>query len=99
MNMIAPGVLRGKIIGRLDSMGTGGIWRETNLGLDRISHKRVIVDASKIEYCDGFGIGCFTGRPIGESRRTPDPAFPRVQDRVSTPDILRDAVGSDCSPH
>jgi anti-anti-sigma regulatory factor len=62
-NMIAPSVLGVKIIGRLDSKTTGNIWRETNLELDRTSPKRVIVDASGIEYCDGSGIGCFAGRP------------------------------------
>jgi phospholipid/cholesterol/gamma-HCH transport system permease protein len=56
-SMIAPGVLGVKIIGRLDSMSTGSIWRETNLELDRTSPKQVIVDASEIEYCDGSGIG------------------------------------------
>jgi phospholipid/cholesterol/gamma-HCH transport system permease protein len=56
-SMIAPGVLGVKIIGRLDSMSTGSIWRKTNLELDRTSLKQVIVDASEIEYCDGSGIG------------------------------------------
>ncbi|MCG6972700.1 MAG: MlaE family lipid ABC transporter permease subunit [Desulfobacterales bacterium] len=56
-SMIAPGVLGVKIIGRLDSLSTGSIWRETNLELDRTSPKQVIVDASEIEYCDGSGIG------------------------------------------
>jgi phospholipid/cholesterol/gamma-HCH transport system permease protein len=60
-NMIAPSVLGVKIIGRLDSMSTGNIWRETNLELDRTSPKRVIVDASEIQYCDGSGIGYFFG--------------------------------------
>lgn len=48
-NMIAPDVLGVKIIGRLDSMSTGNIWRETNLELDRTSYKRVIVDAFEVE--------------------------------------------------
>jgi phospholipid/cholesterol/gamma-HCH transport system permease protein len=56
-SMIAPGVLGVKIIGRLDSMSTGSIWRKTNLELDRTLPKEVIVDASEIEYCDGSGIG------------------------------------------
>jgi phospholipid/cholesterol/gamma-HCH transport system permease protein len=60
-NMIAPGVLGVKIIGRLDSMSTGSIWRETNLELDRTSPEQVIVDASEIEYCDGSGIGYLFG--------------------------------------
>ena len=60
-SMIAPGVLGVKIIGRLDSMSTGSIWRETNLEIDRASPKQVIVDASEIEYCDGSGIGYLFG--------------------------------------
>ena len=60
-SMIAPGVLGVKIIGRLDSMSTGNIWRETNMELDRTSPKRVVVDASEIEYCDGSGIGYLFG--------------------------------------
>jgi phospholipid/cholesterol/gamma-HCH transport system permease protein len=60
-SMIAPGVLGVKIIGRLDSMSTGNIWRETNFELDRTSPKQVIVDASEIEYCDGSGIGYLFG--------------------------------------
>jgi phospholipid/cholesterol/gamma-HCH transport system permease protein len=60
-SMIAPGVLGVKIIGRLDSMSTGSIWRETELELDKTSPKRVIVDASEIGYCDGSGIGYLFG--------------------------------------
>jgi anti-anti-sigma regulatory factor len=62
MNMIAPSVLGVKIIGRLDSMSTGNIWREANLELDRTPPKRVIVDAFEVEYSDGSGIGCFADR-------------------------------------
>jgi phospholipid/cholesterol/gamma-HCH transport system permease protein len=60
-SMIAPGILGVKIIGRLDSMSTGNIWRETNKQLDRTLPKRVILDASEIEYCDGSGIGYMFG--------------------------------------
>jgi phospholipid/cholesterol/gamma-HCH transport system permease protein len=60
-SMIAPDILGVKIIGRLDSMSTGNIWRETNMELDRTSPKRVVVDASEIEYCDGSGIGYLFG--------------------------------------
>jgi phospholipid/cholesterol/gamma-HCH transport system permease protein len=59
--MIAPGVLGVKIIGRLDSMTTGNVWRKINMELDRMSPKRIIVDASEIEYCDGSGIGFLFG--------------------------------------
>ena len=61
MSMIAPDVLGVKIIGRLDSMSTGNIWRETNMELDRTLPKRVIVDASEVEYCDGSGVGYLFG--------------------------------------
>jgi phospholipid/cholesterol/gamma-HCH transport system permease protein len=60
-NMIAPGVLGVKIVGRLDSSSTGSIWRKTDIELDKTSPKQVIVDASEIEYCDGSGIGYLFG--------------------------------------
>jgi phospholipid/cholesterol/gamma-HCH transport system permease protein len=59
--MITPGILGVKIIGRLDSMSTGNIWRETNKQLDRTLPKRIVVDASEVEYCDGSGIGYLFG--------------------------------------
>lgn len=54
-SMIAPDVLGVKIVGRLDSMNTGNMWRETHRELDRTSPRQVVVDASGIEYCDGSG--------------------------------------------
>jgi hypothetical protein len=47
--MIAPSVLGVKIIGGIDSMNTGNIWRETNPEIDGTTPKRVIVDASEFE--------------------------------------------------
>ncbi len=43
--------------GNLDSTSTGSIWQEAVKVLERASTKRVVVDASKIDYCDGSGIG------------------------------------------
>jgi len=43
--------------GRLDSTSTGSIWQEAVKALEQASSKRIIVDASKIDYCDGSGIG------------------------------------------
>ena len=43
--------------GRLDSTSTGSIWQEAVKALERASSKRVVVDASRIDYCDGSGIG------------------------------------------
>ncbi len=45
------------IEGRLDSTSTGSIWQESMDALELASSKKVVVDASKIEYCDGSGIG------------------------------------------
>jgi phospholipid/cholesterol/gamma-HCH transport system permease protein len=45
------------ISGRLDSTTTGKIWRETIEILGRTSVRLIVVDASKIDYCDGSGIG------------------------------------------
>ncbi len=51
------GVLTITIDGRLDSTSTGSIWEEAVTVLERESSKRVVVDASRIDYCDGTGIG------------------------------------------
>ncbi len=45
------------IEGRLDSTSTGSIWQEAINALELSSSKNVIVDASKIDYCDGSGVG------------------------------------------
>ncbi len=51
------GALTMIISGRLDSTSTGSIWQEAVKVLERASSKRVVVDASGIDYCDGSGIG------------------------------------------
>ncbi len=43
--------------GRLDSTSTGSIWQEAMGILEQASSKRVVVDASGVDYCDGSGIG------------------------------------------
>ncbi len=47
--------------GRLDSTSTGSIWQEAMEILEQASSKRIIVDASRIDYCDGSGIGLLMG--------------------------------------
>lgn len=44
------------IEGRLDSHNTGRIWRQANEAVTRAGSRRVFLDASGIEYCDGTGI-------------------------------------------
>jgi phospholipid/cholesterol/gamma-HCH transport system permease protein len=56
-SVIAPGVLGVKIVGRLDSMSTGNIWRVADREIDRTSPQRIVVDASEMVYCDGSGMG------------------------------------------
>ncbi len=45
------------IEGRLDSKTTGQVWREATEILKCDPEKHIVVDASKIKYCDGLGIG------------------------------------------
>lgn len=45
------------IKGHLDTSTTGDIWRRTMPTLESAAPRKVIVDASGIEYCDGAGIG------------------------------------------
>ncbi|MBF0508616.1 MAG: ABC transporter permease [Deltaproteobacteria bacterium] len=51
------GILTMAITGRLDSMTTGGIWREAFGLLEKTQTKAIVLDASGITYCDGSGIG------------------------------------------
>ncbi len=43
--------------GRLDSRTTGKVWREADRILEGTKGVRVVLDASRIDYCDGSGIG------------------------------------------
>ncbi|MFQ5929910.1 MAG: MlaE family lipid ABC transporter permease subunit [Acidobacteriota bacterium] len=52
------GFLTLTIEGRLDSKTTGEVWREVKRILERDgSHTRIVLDASRVDYCDGSGIG------------------------------------------
>ena len=51
------GVTTIAISGRLDSTSTGSIWENAIEALSPASSKRVVVDASGIDYCDGTGVG------------------------------------------
>src|SRR5207245_11623570 len=50
------GVFTFAIEGRLDSGSAGKIWREANETVARAASKQVMLDASRIEYCDVSGI-------------------------------------------
>jgi len=50
------GLLRLAIDGRLDSDGTGQIWREATDSVAAARAARVVLDAAGVEYCDGSGI-------------------------------------------
>jgi len=52
-----PGGLSLTIEGRLDSATTAKVWREATGAIEKTSPSRVVVDASKIDYCDVSGIG------------------------------------------
>lgn len=52
-----PGGLLLTIEGRLDSATTAKVWREATGAIEKMSPSRVVVDASKINYCDVSGIG------------------------------------------
>ena len=43
--------------GRLDAQSTGQLWRQAFDGYDRKKPRRIGIDATKVEYCDGSGIG------------------------------------------
>lgn len=50
------GSIKLAFVGRLDSMTTGGAWRQATAALAHAKAKRLIIDASGINYCDGSGI-------------------------------------------
>jgi phospholipid/cholesterol/gamma-HCH transport system permease protein len=51
------GILTITIEGNLDSTTTGKVWKEATEALERSSPNKLVIDASKIDYCDGSGIG------------------------------------------
>jgi phospholipid/cholesterol/gamma-HCH transport system permease protein len=53
---VQDGIFSLAIEGRLDSGSTGKIWREANEAVARAASQRVVLDASRIEYCDVSGI-------------------------------------------
>jgi phospholipid/cholesterol/gamma-HCH transport system permease protein len=50
------GILRLAIDGRLDSDGTGQIWREATDSVAAARAASVVLDAAGVDYCDGSGI-------------------------------------------
>jgi phospholipid/cholesterol/gamma-HCH transport system permease protein len=44
-------------IGRLDASGTAALWQRTLALLEREAPKRLLVETSGVDYCDGTGIG------------------------------------------
>ncbi|MBF8254731.1 MAG: conserved membrane protein of unknown function [Deltaproteobacteria bacterium] len=50
------GILRLAIDGRLDSDGTGQIWREATDSVATAQAASVVLDAAGVDYCDGSGI-------------------------------------------
>jgi phospholipid/cholesterol/gamma-HCH transport system permease protein len=53
------GILNLSIDGPLDSYTTGDIWKKAVQIIEQTSPKRIVVDASGINYCDGAGIALF----------------------------------------
>ena len=53
---LQKGVLQMIIEGPLDSRSTGTIWRDATQAIAAAKVPRVLLDASKIDYCDGSGI-------------------------------------------
>jgi phospholipid/cholesterol/gamma-HCH transport system permease protein len=42
--------------GRLDAASTGGVWRQATEAIEAARPGRLLIDASRVEYCDGTGI-------------------------------------------
>ena len=52
----AEGARELRLAGRLDAYAIAGIWSDSRAALAAASDRRVIVDASRVDYCDGGGI-------------------------------------------
>ncbi|MBI4228552.1 MAG: ABC transporter permease [Deltaproteobacteria bacterium] len=63
------GTLKLVIDGRLDSSSSGKIWRESLVTIDKYSPQKVIVDASRINYCDGVGIAFLFNLRLKQAQR------------------------------
>jgi phospholipid/cholesterol/gamma-HCH transport system permease protein len=50
------GILTLAIAGRLESTTTGAVWRQVMQALEGEKVRRVILDASRLTYCDGAGV-------------------------------------------
>ena len=53
---LRDGVLRLAIEGRLDSDGTGQIWRDATNSVAAAKAASVVLDAAGVDYCDGSGV-------------------------------------------
>ncbi len=62
------GVLRLAIDGRLDSDGTGQIWRDATSSVAAAKAVSVVLDASGVDYCDGSGIALLAYLRDGQAR-------------------------------
>jgi len=62
------GVLRLAIDGRLDSDGTGQIWRDATSSVAAAKAASVVLDASGVDYCDGSGIALLAYLRDGQAR-------------------------------
>jgi phospholipid/cholesterol/gamma-HCH transport system permease protein len=62
------GVLRLAIDGRLDSDGTGQIWRDVTDSVAAAKAASVVLDASGVDYCDGSGIALLAYLRDGQAR-------------------------------
>jgi len=62
------GVLRLAIDGRLDSDGTGQIWRDATSSVAAAKAPSVVLDASGVDYCDGSGIALLAYLRDGQAR-------------------------------
>jgi len=56
---VRDGVVNISIEGRLDSSTAGKIWRQATETVTNAKARRVVIDASQVDYCDGSGIALF----------------------------------------
>ena len=46
-----------ELSGRLDAASIRGVWSDARRALKEAADRRIVIDAEKVDYCDGAGIG------------------------------------------
>ena len=69
------GALELRLAGRLDAFSIAAVWAQARNAVAQATQRRVIVDASNVDYCDGGGVAML----VDLLRQERSPQAPRRQ--------------------